>query len=131
MARRGTQYVELDGPLFDPEIIMKFKGAVSAGIRELADEGVEILQAYTWQGGFVDSGDWVTSIHSEFIQNRGIGYAKVLPSAPLPPRIWGERGTRRGVKLRKGVGMFRKTKTRLRQLSYEQFFGGRIRRVLN
>lgn len=135
MVRSGSQYVQLSGPLFADDVKARFKGAVGDGIRELGKEGEGIMQSFIYQSGFIDSGDFVSSVEAEFVRTRGIGYATVAPRdqwpAPgRPPRIWYERGTRRGKKLRKAGGGFAKTRTRLRQMSY-QGIADRIAKVLN
>ena len=135
MPRRPNQYIELDGPLFDPNVIANFKGAVSDGLGELAQDGAEILQSYIYQAGFIDSGHFVSDVEVVKVQTRGIGYYKVAPfhqwpAKGRPPRIWVERGTRRGVKLRPGRTPFAKTRTRLRQRGLGEI-ASRITKVIN
>ena len=119
---RVKKYIELDGPLFDPDVIKRFKDEVAEGIEEVGDEAAGILAGFTANRGFVRSGD-------------AIGYAKVAPTAvwptaARPTRTWAERGVRNGVRLRKGLWLFRNTATRTRQLDFEHMFAERIRRAL-
>ena len=97
---------------------------------------MEIVQGYIHQAKFIDSGDFVTSVSAEHVRTKGAGYATITarnqwPNPGRPPRIWVERGTRRGVRLRSGKRPFSKTRTRLRQVSIERVFAEPLRKVLN
>lgn len=133
---RVKKYIELDGPLFDPDVIKRFKDEVAEGIEEVGDEAAGILAGFTANRGFVRSGMFLRSISSEFVRSGdAIGYAKVAPTAvwptaARPTRTWAERGVRNGVRLRKGLWLFRNTATRTRQLDFEHMFAERIRRAL-
>lgn len=136
MARKGSQYIELSGPLFDDDAIAKFKDAVAWGIEELADEADDIMGSFIMQGGFVDTGRLLRSVDVDFIRTGGqIGYAKVLPTdvwpePNRPTRTWIARGTRGGVKLRKQFDIFSRTSTRVRALD-QSFIADKISTVLN
>lgn len=136
--RKPSLYYELSGPVFDPRNWVALNRAIGEGIQSLADEGVEILQSFIHQAGLIDSGRLVSSVHSEYTQTRGAGFAKVLPAQGAvwpkkdrPTRIWLERGTRGGTRLRSGKRPFSKTKTRLREIAYQRHFADRITRALN
>lgn len=136
MARKGSQYLELSGPLFDDDAIEKFKDAVAWGIEELADEADDIMGSFIMQGGFVDTGRLLRSVDADFIRTGGqIGYAKVLPTdvwpePDRPTRTWIARGVRGGVKLRKQFDIFSRTATRVRSLD-QSFIATKISTVLN
>lgn len=134
--RKPNLYYELSGPVFDPQHALAFYRAVGDGIEELGEEGAEILQSFIHQAGLIDTGRLVSSVHSEFTQTRGAGFAKVAPDAvwpdaDRPTRIWLERGTREGKRLRSGKRPFSKTKTRLREIAYQRHFADRITKALN
>lgn len=139
MARRRTQYIELDGPLFDDDVTRRFHDAVAKGMEEMANDGASILGAAISQRGFVKTGRFLRSIDTlskRSDKDNSAGYTAVVvtdayPEKGRPTRTWFERGTRRGVRLRTGGYGFRKAATALRQVDWEQYFGGRIASALN
>lgn len=135
MPPRKTEYIELSGPLFEPDVIDRFHDAVAEGIEDLAEQGEDILTQFVAQAGFIDTGSFISSIGVEVKRSRGAGYATVRPTAVWPnpgrpTRTWLERGTRKGAKLRTANRPFSKTKTRLRQVGVKGF-ESRIARALN
>lgn len=136
--RRRGEYIdiELSGPIFGDDPGQPFYRAMGEGIREMGDLGADILTQFVSQASFIDTGAFVGSVGSEFTQEKGSGFAvirptDVWPAAGRPPRIWYERGTRAGTKLRKAGGGFAKTRTRLRQTSLGPVFEARLQRALN
>lgn len=137
MARRASQYVELEGPLFDPDVIRRFKQAVAEGIEELADEGDDIMMSQIAAGGFVRTGQLLQSVDVVFVRRSRdvIGYAKILPTAvwpepDRPTRTWIARGLRRGVKLRRSFDIFARTTTVLRRMQPEERIAAKVQTVL-
>lgn len=136
MARRPTPYIELSGPLFEPDAIDKFRDAVAEGIEDLADEADDIMVSFIAAGGFIHSGRLLRSVDVDYIRRPGaIGYAKVWPTdvwpnASRPTRTWIARGVRGGVKMRKSYDIFARTATRVRQID-QQFIADKIANVLN
>lgn len=138
MARQPYQYIELDGPLFDDDMIHRFRLAVREGIGELAEEGEGIMASVIANAGFVKTGGFVQSVDS-FVKFRegDIGYAKIYPTdawAPdnpgRPTRTWADRGTRKGVRLRKSLNIFSRSATGLRRIDQE-FIADKIAEALN
>lgn len=135
MARLNT-YVELDGPLFDPEVVKRFKAAVGAEIEAIGDDAAGIMMGFVAAGGFVKTGRLLRSVTSEFRQTPGlIGYAKVYPTdvwpePDRPTRTWISRGVRRGVKLRKAYDIFGRTTTRVKQQGVQQRVADAVQKVL-
>lgn len=137
MPRKPNQYVELEGPLFDPNVIRNFKQAVAEGIEELADEGQDVMMAQISAGGFVRTGQFLRSVDVVFTRSSQdvIGYAKVAPTAvwpdaDRPTRTWIARGLRGGVKMRKSFDIFSRTTTVLRQMQPEERIAKRVQVVL-
>lgn len=139
MATRRSQYIELDGPLFDDDMIRKFHDAVAEGMEDLGDEGASILGSAISQRGFIQTGRFLRSIDTvakRSDKDGSAGYVAVVvndayPEPGRPPRTWFERGTRRGIRLRTGGYGFRKTASALKTLDFEQYFGGKIRAALD
>ncbi|MBI5289698.1 MAG: hypothetical protein HY873_12065 [Chloroflexi bacterium] len=137
MSRKPNQFIELDGPLFDPNVVRNFKQAVAEGIEELADEGDDVMMAQISAGGFVRTGQFLRSVDVVFVRSSldVIGYAKILPTAvwpdaDRPTRTWIARGLRGGVKMRKGFDIFARTTTVLRQMQPEERIARRVQVVL-
>lgn len=80
--RKPNQYIELDGPLFDPGMIRLFNGAVYAGMAELADEADDIMAAQISAGGLVASGRLLRSVDIQTKRSSQdvIGYFKIEPT---------------------------------------------------
>lgn len=137
MARRPNQYVELEGPLFDPDVIARFKDAVAEGIEELADEGDDVMMSQIAKGGFERTGQLLRSVDVVFVRRSRdvIGYAKILPTAvwpdpDRPTRTWLAHGVRSGTKLRRGFDFFTRTTTVLRRMQPEERIAARVQTVL-
>ena len=137
MARIQKQYIEIDGPLFDPDMVRRFKDAVAEGIEELADEADDIMASQILAGGFVRTRQFLESVDVVFIRSSPdvIGYAKILPTAvwpkpDRPTRTWIAYGQRRGVKLRGGFNIFARTATVLRRMQPEERIAKRVQTVL-
>lgn len=163
MPRKPSQYIELDGPLFDENMKHRFVIAVREGMEDLSEDLEGVMAATISQGGFVKSGDFLRSVDS--VQRyRGldeVGYIKIYPmdswsgtitlghagaktksgkarmtvtsvssSNHRPTRTWADRGTRRGVKLRKGLNIFSRTATAGRNIDKQQF-ADKIAEALN
>jgi len=130
MARRKSQFIELDGPVFDPEVQTVVAGAINKGIADLANEGEGILLGFIHVAGFVKTGEFAGGVDSEMhTRPNEPGYSKLgvltgaWPEKGRPPREWLVTGRRNGIKLRKGNGVFAKTATRLKDFSAETFEG--------
>jgi len=137
MPRRPNQYIELDGPLFDPDIVQRFKDAVAEGIAELADEGDDIMGSQILAGGFRRTGQLLASVDVVYVRSSkaAIGYAKILPTdvwpeRDRPTRVWLSKGSRRGVKLRPGFDFFSRTTNVLKRLQPEERIAKRVQTVL-
>ena len=81
MARSRT-YIELDGPLFEDDVLRRFKGAVFSGIEELADEADDIMASHIAAGGMVDTGRLLASVNIQSVRSSQdvIGYSVVTPT---------------------------------------------------
>ena len=132
---RPKVYYELDktGPLFLPGAKKRVKQALAEGVEDVGDRGANLYHGFVIQGGFTDSGRFADSIYSDFRRRNAdvVGYAKVeardaYPKADRPTASWMERGTRRGVRLRKGIRAGDKSARALRKLDFSQIFGGRL-----
>ena len=119
--RRVNEFVEVDGPLFDEGVILRFKDALAAGMKELGEEGAGIMMGFIAAGGFERTGAFLHSVDS-FVHRdnrKGAGWVKIWPThafpepVDAPTRTWMETGERGGVRLRKGIYAFRKTAQRL------------------
>ncbi len=137
MPRRPNPYIELDGPLFDPNVIRNFKQAVAEGIEELAEEGQDVMMAQISAGGFIRTGAFLRSVDVVFVRSSQdvIGYAKILPTATWPDsdrptRTWIARGLRGGVKMRKSFDIFARTTNVLRQMQPQERIAKRVQAVL-
>ena len=82
MARKKSEYIELDGPLFDADMTEKVNDAVAEGIEELGEDAAEIMVSFISAAGFVASGAFISSTDSVFKRSgRGVvGFAKVTPT---------------------------------------------------
>ena len=134
MARPRVYYtLQNTGPLFIPGVRNNVKQALAEGVEDVGDRGANLYYGFVIEGGFTESGQFADSIFSDF-RRRGkdvVGYAKVAPAATWPkadrPTVtWMERGTRKGVKMRKGIRAADKSARRLRKLDFSQIFGGRL-----
>ncbi len=130
MAKRSKPYIELDGPVFDPDVQRILISAVDEGLEALGDEASGILVGFIHQAGFVKTGAFARSVDSELRKRRDteVGYVKVQvtdawPKPDRPTREWLVTGRRNGVKLRKGNGVFAKTNTRLNDFAAERIEG--------
>lgn len=135
MARQLVM-VELEGVLFSKRMKKAWYDAIADGLDEMTERGTDILIGYIHQAGFIDTGGFISSIETEHPREKGAGYGSIKikdqwPTPGRPTRIWFERGTRRGKTLRKGGRGVAKTETRLRQMSFDSIFLGRIEKALN
>jgi hypothetical protein len=139
--RKVNQWLELEGEIFEPAMEEKVKDAIAEGIEHLGDEGAGIMMSAISAAGFVRTGATVRSVESVYKRSGSLvaGYATVAPRnmwpAPnRPTKMWMEEGRRgRGdarMKLRRGTGAFRKTKTALNRFKLE-FIAERIAKALN
>jgi hypothetical protein len=132
----ASKYLEVTGPLFSPDVAREFNKAVNAGLEELGDEAAGILAGFVSQGGFEKTGAFLRSIDSKLTSQGGeVGFVKVAPTdvwptPNRPTRTWFESGVRGGKKLRKGIGGFSKTTTRVNGMSYDKI-ESKIAGVLN
>lgn len=135
MARRPRVTYELDqvGPFFMPGRKQRVKGALAEGVQDVGKRGEELYRGFVIGGGFTDTGAFADSITSDFRRRSKdvVGYAKVevqdsYPKPGRPTATWMERGTRRGVRLRKGIRAGNKSARQLRKLDFSQIFGGRL-----
>ena len=92
MARRGGEFIELSGPLFDPDIAARFEEAIGEGIEELGELGADILTQFVASAGFIDTGRFIGSIEAS---TAGARAKRATPSCaqPMPIR---RRAARRG-----------------------------------
>jgi hypothetical protein len=88
------------------------------------------------QGGFVRTGTFLRSV-SALAKHSGdaIGFEKIQPTGqwPAPGRptlTWADRGTRKGLKLRKSLNIFSRTATGLRNID-QGFIADKIAEALN
>lgn len=136
MPRRPSQYIELSGPLFEDDVIARFKGAVAEGLQELADEADDIMASVIAAGGLIHTGRLLRSVDAQYIRTgTNIGYAKIVPTdvwpePDRPTRTWITRGMRSGIKLRRGYDIFSRTATRVRQID-QSFIADMIAEALN
>ena len=136
--RRVSQYIELDGPIWDAVESGRIKDALADAILGLAKEGAEQAQGFVQGAGFVKSGRFVRGIGVEVHRSRGAGYANVMvvdqgaayPTANRPTRTFMEYGTRRGQKIRTANYAFRKTKRALDKVKYDGYFVPALMKVL-
>ena len=128
-------YYELDktGPLFLPGAKKRVKEALAEGVEDVGDRGANLYHGFVIAGGFVETGAFAESIYSDFRRSGDdvVGYAKVqpldaYPKSNRPTVTWMERGTRKGVKMRKGIRAADKSARALRKLDFSQIFGGRL-----
>ena len=134
MARPKVTYeLQMAGPIFLPNMKSRVKGALAEGVQNVGEIGADKYRGFVAGGGFVESGRFVDSIASDFKRKSDgvVGYAKVsapdsYPKPNRPPTTFMERGTRKGVKVRKAIRGGSKTASALRKLDFSQIFGGRI-----
>lgn len=136
--RRYNQYLEVDGPIFDPDMKPMFMRAVHEGMEEHGEEGANVLGAAVLQRGFVRTGRFLQGIESagKHSQKDTPGFVAITfghkwPEPDAPTATWFERGTRKGVRLRTGGWGLRKTATLMRRMDYDDLYARRITAVLN
>ena len=138
MARKPSEYIELSGPLFDADMTERVNDAIASGIKELGEDAQEIMVGFISQAGFVRTGAFISSTESHF-KRRGrseVGFARVSPmdvwsgAGGKPTKTWLARGTREGVKLRKGNNVWAKTATRVNAMKVERI-ADKIAEALN
>lgn len=124
--RRIGKYLEVEGGLFAVNMKPRFNDAMSEGIQDVAELGEEIMVSFISAAGFIDTGDFVSSVETTYKRRSDhvIGYAEIAPRAvfPKPDRptqTWLQDGVRKGQKLRKGYNVAGRTATRIRAFSYE------------
>jgi len=136
MVKKPNIYVEISGDLFEPNVVARLHDAIAQGLEDLGDESAGIMASVISRGGFVKTGAFLTSIDSIGKRTSGPGYVSVAPTdvwpAPnRPTRTWAETGTRNGVKLRKGIGVFRNTAKQTQGMAYDRFFVDKIVEALS
>jgi len=131
MARKKTPVIEIDGPLFDVDVIKDVKDALAAGMAELGDEGAGVMMGFIAAGGFQKTGAFLSSVTSEIhrTDKMSAGWVKVYPTdvwpdTDRPTRTWMETGRRGGVSMTKGAYAFRNTAKRLNAAKFDGYFDG-------
>ncbi len=116
--------IKFSGPLFDAP-----KATIDRATRKgLKTVGAQIEATVRLSTPSV-SGELKRSTQTKLYSNgRGVTVSSNLQTKR---RTWSERGTRRGVKLTKGYGMFRKGKTKARSIDFQTLVGNEIARELN
>ncbi len=136
---KANRTITLEGPIFDAGVREKLYGAISDGIKDVAEEGEGILMGFISASGFESTGAFLHSVTSEMKKNSGNpDSAKLTVTADWqhegaghPTKTWFESGLRSGVKLRKASGGFSKTATRMRSLDFDHYIGDKIEKALN
>ena len=120
--------VDISGPLFQEAKRRKLLDeGIREGMRDLVARGEAIARQKFDQAG-VPSGPFIRSIKGE-VRPLRVGVIRSLDDRPI--RTWLERGTRRGVKLRKGAGGFQSAKRQINTLQKAGFFEAEIARRLD
>lgn len=117
--------VKFRGPLFtDPGEAIR-KGAKD-GLRELGTR----IEATVKLNTPTESGELKRSVSGPIIWNgnRGVSIKSNLKERR---KTWSERGTRRGVKLARAYHMWRKGKSKAREINKQQLMAADIARELN
>ena len=121
--------IKTQGPIFDEA---RREGLLEAGIAAGMKELVARVEATTKSkvlGSGIPSGPFVRSIKGEVKKPANVGVIRSDDTRPI--RTWLERGTRRGVKLRKQSGGFAAGKNQARTLNKQGFFEDEIAKRLN
>lgn len=143
--RRLTPYIEVSGPMFEEGLPQLAKDAIWEGMKDVAEVGAEIQMGFISGAGFVATGNFLRDVDVEEHRTKAnaIGWIKVYPpnqypNPDRPTRTWmeeGRRGDRRAggerVRMRKGVGAFRKSAQRVNAMKYDQFILPRLAKAIN
>jgi hypothetical protein len=135
MARKPSEYVEVSGPLFEPDVVRRVKRAIGKGVEEVGEESAGVMMGFI-AARFMDTGAFMRSVESDFRQSGdNIGYAKVAPTAAWPEpgrptKTWAETGQRGGKRLRKGAYIMRNTATRVRIFDLPKRFAKYIQEAI-
>lgn len=120
--------VDISGPIFQEAKRRKLlDDGIKAGMRELVARGEAIARQKFDQAG-VPGGQFIRSIKGE-VRPARVGVIHSLDTRPI--RTWLEKGTRRGVKLRKGGGGFQSARRQLNTIQKAGFFEDQIARRLD
>lgn len=127
MAKRITTNVEIGGPLVDiPNITAAVHEVLREGIGELVDAGRDIAKDFAPSS----SGRFRAGIKSIKPRDKLLGVARQTDTygrgTARPISTWLERGTRRGVKLRKGKGIFTTAYRRIDAIDKDTYFIGKL-----
>lgn len=118
--------VKFSGPLFEA-------GRRDAAFRRASRKGMSRagaqIEATVKLNTPSDSGAYKRTIGAEVYRNDLGVVVKSTSSKKI--RTWLERGTRRGQKLAKANYMWRKGKTKAKQIDYQKYVGDEIARELN
>lgn len=134
----ANRTVTLDGPIFDPNVMQRFRDQIGEGIQEGGEEAEGILMGFISAAGFVKSGAFLHSVNSERQSTSGGIDASGISvtadwkhqGAGRPTKTWFEEGKRGGVRMRKGAGGFRGTAARMRSFNWESFLADKIEKAL-
>jgi hypothetical protein len=136
MARKVSEYIEVDGALFDPDVKGLVFDAIALGIDDIGNQTIGIMMGFISAGGFVKTHQLLESVDAKFRRKGGqIGYSLVAPTAVYPEknrptRTWLSRGTRRGLKLRAGYNIFTRTATAANRLDFTHQIADRVAKAL-
>lgn len=120
--------VNLEGPFFSLNHQKAIDGEIHDGMGDLVEMAEGFVKEEIQPGNGYLTGEFYDSIEGE-VRPRRVGVVRSLDSREI--RTWLERGTRRGVRLRKGSYMFTHARTKLNRLQMERFFLDRIVKRLN
>jgi hypothetical protein len=133
-SRRITD-VEVSGPLFEiADIEREVKDVLREGIDELGAAGRDIAKSFAPVGS---TGHFRTSINlfsssreeEPFAVVRSTDYGRPYPGYPKSPpplSTWLERGERKGVKIKKGRGIFTRAYRSINAIDKDTYFIGKL-----
>lgn len=128
MAKKITTNVTISGPLFDiPDIQAEVEKVVREGIGELTDAGRDIAQSFAAPRS--RTGRFERGIQA-FMGKGMVGFVRQSDTfgkgTARPISTWLERGTRGGVKLRPGKGIFGPAYNRVNAIDKDTYFIGKL-----
>lgn len=126
MAKRLTTNVTVSGPLFElPSIQAAVEDVMSEGIGELTDAGRDIAKEFAPRR----SGRFQSGIRSTR-PTKLVGLVRQTDTygrgTARPISTWLEKGTRGGVKLRSGKGIFTTAYRRIDAIDKDTYFLGKL-----
>jgi hypothetical protein len=127
MAARPMITVEFLGPLADlPDLRATIDAALSEGIGELTDAGRDIAKEFAPS----KTGRFRHGIAGLHAQGKLVGIVRQTDTygrgTAHPTSTWLEKGTRGGVKLRRGKGIFTTAYRRINAIDKDTYFLGKM-----